>query len=110
MYEYRISLDRVVDGDTIDCYIDLGFGVSVFKRIRLIGINAPETRTKDKEEKLLGIITKEWLEDRLANMDIVIKTFKDSTGKYGRVLADIYINDVSINQEMLNLGLVEVYK
>ena len=110
MYEYRISLDRVVDGDTIDCCIDLGFGVSVFKRIRLIGINAPETRTKDKEEKLLGIITKEWLEDRLANMDIVIKTFKDSTGKYGRVLADIYINDVSINQEMLNLGLVEVYK
>ncbi|RKZ99552.1 MAG: hypothetical protein DRQ47_10845 [Gammaproteobacteria bacterium] len=55
MYEYKLILDRVVDGDTVDGYIDLGFGIKAFKRIRLYGINAPETRTKDKTEKIKDV-------------------------------------------------------
>lgn len=110
MYEYKFDLDRVVDGDTIDGTIDLGFDIFVFKRVRLYGINAPESRTKDLVEKAAGLISKEWLEERLANMDIVVKTQKDSTGKYGRVLGDVYVNDVNINNEMLELELAKVYK
>ena len=54
MYEYRVTIDRVVDGDTVDCWIDLGFNTQVFKRVRFLGVNAPETRTRNKEEKAKG--------------------------------------------------------
>ena len=110
MYEYKFTLDRVVDGDTVDGSIDIGFQMLMFKRLRLYGINAPETRTKNLDEKARGIATKEWLEDRLKDKDLIIKTMKDSAGKYGRILADIYVGETNINQEMLDLALAEVYK
>lgn len=109
MFEYKLVLDRVVDGDTVDGYIDLGFGIKVFKRIRLFGINAPETRTRDAEEKKAGLRVKEWLTNALVDAEIMVKTEKDSTGKYGRVLGTLIVNDIDINALMLEMGLVKEY-
>lgn len=110
MYEYSVELDRVVDGDTIDAYINLGFGIKLFRRIRLIGIDAPETRTKNSEEKHKGIAVKEWLINKLTDCKIIVITEKDTTGKYGRVLGTIYADDININQLMIDNGLVESYE
>ena len=94
MYEYRFKVNRVVDGDTVDGTIDLGFGIFTKKRIRLSGINAPETRTRDKEEKARGKEAKQRLRQLLLHGQkqaegLVITTTLDKTGKYGRVLGDI---------------------
>jgi micrococcal nuclease len=89
MYEYRVkSVLAVVDGDTIDVDIDLGFNISYTQRVRLAGIDTPESRTKDKEEKVLGLEVKELLKKTLKDAkNIVIRTEKpDSTEKYGRIL------------------------
>lgn len=110
MYKYKFKLDRVVDGDTIDGHIDLGFNITVFKRVRLVGIDAPETRTTDKTEKALGLESKKWLDIFLSTGEIIIKTANDKTGKYGRILADVYVNDIHVQSEMLFNGLAKVYK
>lgn len=114
MYEYRIArLNKVVDGDTIDVEIDLGFDISLSKRIRLAGIDTPESRTKDLQEKALGLEAKEWLKQRLENAELIrIKTVKpDSTEKYGRILGWLYSGDdaFSINEEMIQKGLAWSY-
>ena len=91
MYEYNYKLVRVVDGDTVDIDIDLGFGTWLRKqRIRLMGIDTPESRTRDDEEKKFGILAKEKLQQLLANSRVV-KTFKDEKGKFGRVLGDFEV-------------------
>lgn len=104
MYYYKIELLRVVDGDTVDVRIDLGFNVWHKCRVRLVGINAPESRTRDKEEKKRGLAAKQWLIDTLesAQVDLEMKSY--GSGKYGRVLGEIYINDVNINQLMVDEG------
>ena len=104
MYYYKIELLRVVDGDTVDVRIDLGFNVWHKCRVRLVGINAPESRTRDKEEKKRGLAAKQWLIDTLesAQEDLEMKSY--GSGKYGRVLGEIYINDVNINQLMVDEG------
>lgn len=114
MYEYRVSrLRNIVDGDTIDVDIDLGFDVSIYKRVRLAGIDTPESRTRDLAEKKLGLEAKEWLKKRLDVPDrIRIKTVKpDSTEKYGRILGWLYLGDseVSINEEMIDEGYAWSY-
>ena len=101
MYTYKIKLDRVIDGDTIDAYIDLGFKVSVKKRIRFMGINTPESRTRDLEEKARGLAAK----DRLKNLLEGAKTIQlcsHGVGKYGRCLGELLI-DVVDGQEKLTL-------
>ena len=113
-YVYRIkSVGRVVDGDTIDADIDLGFDISLTKRIRLAGIDTPESRTRDLEEKKLGLDAKYWLKHRLHDADdIVIRTEKpDSTEKYGRIIGHLYINgeDVSLNNQMISEGYALEY-
>lgn len=115
MYTYIFNIVAVIDGDTIDGHIDLGLNVSVFKRIRLFGINAPETRTKDLLEKEAGLVTKKWLRDKLmeafeSRKTIIIKTEKDDSGKYGRLLGTLFINGVNINHEMLMEGLAVPYE
>ena len=113
-YVYRIrSVHKVVDGDTIDADIDLGFDISLTKRIRLAGIDTPESRTKDEEEKKLGLEAKEWLKHRLmyAN-DIIIRTEKpDSTEKYGRIIGHLFINgeEISLNNQMIAEGYAWEY-
>ena len=113
-YIYRIkSVGRVVDGDTIDADIDLGFDISLTKRIRLAGIDTPESRTKDLKEKELGIDAKNWLKHRLEDADdIIIRTeLPDSTEKYGRIIGHLYINgeEVSLNNQMILEGYALEY-
>jgi len=113
-YIYRIkSVLKVVDGDTIDASIDLGFDISLEKRIRLAGVDTPESRTKDVEEKKLGLDAKHWLKNRLEfAKDIIIRTeLPDSTEKYGRIIGHIYINgeDASLNNQMITEGYALAY-
>jgi micrococcal nuclease len=114
MYEYRVKkLINVVDGDTIDVEIDLGFDISIFKRVRLAGIDTPESRTTDKYEKSLGLESKAKLKQMLSSATtIVIKTEKpDSSEKYGRVLGWLYIDDtkISINDTLIASGYAWSY-
>ena len=109
MYEYRVkNISRVVDGDTIDVDIDLGFNISYSQRVRLAGIDTPESRTSDKFEKSLGLESKEYLKHKLKDAKvIVIKTEKpDSSEKYGRILGWLYVdeNTVSVNDQMIEDG------
>ena len=94
MYEYNFEITRVVDGDTVDGRIDLGFHTYVFKRIRLDGINAPETRTRDLVEKEKGLFTKNWLIDLVEKNDNFI-IISHGVGKYGRVLAELFVKSGS---------------
>ena len=109
MYEYYVrKVEKVVDGDTIDVLIDLGFDILFQSRVRLAGIDTPESRTKDLKEKALGIESKEYLSKHLKNAkSVVIKTEKmNSSEKYGRILGWVYINGdtVSLNDMMINDG------
>ena len=109
MYEYYVrKVENVVDGDTIDVLIDLGFDILFQSRVRLAGIDTPESRTKDLKEKALGLESKEYLKKALKDAkSVVIKTEKmDSSEKYGRILGWIYVNDdtVSLNDMMINDG------
>ena len=114
MYEYRVKkVLKVVDGDTIDVDIDLGFNVSYTQRVRLAGIDTPESRTTDLKEKALGLEVKEYLKHSLEGTeDIVIQTEKpDSSEKYGRILGWLFINDdeISLNEKMINEGYAWEY-
>ena len=109
MYEYRVKkVLKIVDGDTIDVDIDLGFNISFFQRVRLAGIDTPESRTKDIHEKKLGLEVKEKLSDLLKSANkIVIRTEKpDSTEKYGRILGWLFIDDgkLSVNEILIKEG------
>jgi len=109
MYEYYVrKVDNVVDGDTIDVLIDLGFDILFASRVRLAGIDTPESRTKDLAEKALGLEAKEYLKKFLKDAkSVVIKTEKmDSSEKYGRILGWVYVdgNTISLNDMMINDG------
>jgi len=109
MYEYNAEVLRVVDGDTVDLLVDIGFNVKIKERFRLYGINAPETRTKDLDEKKRGLDAKEWLIARINHQPITIKTIKDKKGKFGRYLAEIYSNGENLNKQMVTLGFAVEY-
>ena len=109
MYEYRVKkLINVIDGDTIDADIDLGFDISLLRRVRMAGIDTPESRTTDKAEKVLGLEAKEYLKKMLKDAKtIVIKTeLPDSSEKYGRILGWVYVDGAakSINEKMIEDG------
>ena len=114
MYEYSVKeVVKVVDGDTIDVIIDLGFNIMYKDRVRLAGVDTPESRTRNLEEKALGLEAKEFLEKRLKSADrIVIRTEKsDSTGKYGRILGWLFLDSghMSVNNEMILKGYAWEY-
>jgi len=109
MYEYYVKkVEAVVDGDTIDVLIDLGFDILFASRVRLAGIDTPESRTKDLSEKKLGLEAKEYLKYKLKDAKSVkIKTEKmDSSEKYGRILGWLFVDEqnVSINDQMISDG------
>lgn len=109
MYEYYVKeVTRIIDGDTIDVIIDLGFDVMFKSRVRMAGIDAPESRTRDLDEKKLGLEAKEYLKHAIESAtDIVIKTEKmNSSEKYGRILGWVFLDgsDISINDEMIQKG------
>ena len=101
MYIYKIKLDRVIDGDTIDAYIDLGFDVSVKKRIRFVGINTPESRTRDLEEKAKGLAANDRLKNLLEGAN-TIQLCSHGVGKYGRCLGELHVDRVE-GKECLTL-------
>ena len=113
-YIYRIKqILKVVDGDTIDASIDLGFDISLEKRIRLAAVDTPESRTADANEKKYGLESKEWLKHKVENAkNILIKTeLPDSTEKYGRIIGHLFINDqeTSLNNQMIIEGYAWTY-
>ena len=104
MYTYKIELDRVVDGDTIDADIDLGFDVSVKKRIRFVGINTPESRTRDLEEKAKGLAAKDRVKQILEGAN-TIQLKSHGVGKYGRCLGELSV-DIVDGKEVLTMQSV----
>jgi len=109
MFEYYVKkVSKVVDGDTIDVDIDLGFDISFTSRVRLAGIDTPESRTTDKVEKALGLEAKAFLKSAIDSAKtVVIKTEKmDSSEKYGRILGWVFLDgsETSINEEMIKAG------
>ena len=109
MYEYRVtSVSKVVDGDTVDLVLDLGFGLYKKERVRVAGIDTPESRTRDLVEKKYGLEAKVYLQGMLENAEnLTVKTEKD--GKYGRMLGWLYAGDLNINQRMLDAGYAFEY-
>ena len=107
-YRYNVKVTRIVDGDTVDVDIDLGFGVWLKKeRIRLYGIDTPESRTRDLEEKKYGLAAKEFLTKMLDDEGgIILKTHRDAEGKFGRILGELWrtteYGDQSINQYLVD--------
>ena len=107
MYTYKIKLDRVVDGDTIDAEIDLGFDIKVKKRVRFMGINAPESRTKDLEEKARGLAAKDRVKQLLEGCEnITLKSH--GVGKFGRCLGEIMLDMIDGNQKLTLVSLNEL--
>ena len=112
-YNFRVvKIDKVVDGDTIDVTIDLGFDLYKKERVRIAGVDTPEKRTRDLEEKALGLDATYWmkkqLEDTIAgDEELIIRTeLKGGTGKYGRLLGWLYVGEdtVSLNEQMITEG------
>jgi len=103
MYEYSCRVNKVVDGDTIDVTLDLGFDILHKCRVRLYGIDTPESRTRDKDEKARGKLAAKFLQDAINNgKKIVLQSkLKDSKGKYGRVLGAVIVDGVDINEKMV---------
>lgn len=111
-YIYKITVTRVVDGDTIDAIVHLGFDITINKRIRLHGINTPETRTRDKEEKTRGLAAKHRLEQIVHEQDNVLYLKSMDKGKYGRclgILFEVDFDDESINDMLVIEGHAEIY-
>ena len=104
MYTYEAKVVRVVDGDTIDALIDLGFSVHKKIRIRMVGINTPESRTRDLEEKKRGLAAKARLKEILKENKNKFTLESHGVGKYGRCLAIIKIDDRSVNQQLIEEG------
>jgi len=101
VYEYNCKVKRVVDGDTVDVIIDLGFDIAYASRVRLYGIDTPESRTRDKDEKARGLISKDFLKSWLDKGSVVIRTRKDKKGKFGRILGEMVVDDININELMI---------
>ena len=113
MYEYKAKVTICVDGDTVDVTIDVGFNISYSGRVRLVGIDTPESRTRDKVEKKFGLLAKEYLKTFIkeAGKDLIIKTKKDGKGKYGRILGELFKQgeEKSINTIMVEKGYAVAY-
>ena len=104
MYEYNCKIVRIIDGDTVDVDIDLGFDVCLVKqRIRLFGVDTPESRTRDAEEKKFGIMAKNFVKGRLpVGSNQVLRTrLDDSRGKFGRILGEFVIEDSTLNRLLI---------
>ena len=117
-YNFRVvKIDKVVDGDTIDVTIDLGFDLYKKERVRIAGVDTPEKRTRDLEEKALGLDATYWMKKQLddtikGDEELIIRTeLKGGTGKYGRLLGWLYVGDdtVSLNEQMITEGYAWSY-
>ncbi len=110
MYEYKCEVKRIVDGDTVDVIIDLGFSIHFSTRVRLYGIDTPESRTRDKDEKVRGFLSKDYLKERLDQGGVIIRTYRDKKGKFGRVLGEMVVGGRNINLLMVEENLAVKYE
>ena len=110
-YSYRVkSIKKIIDGDTFDCILDLGFDVLLEARVRMMGIDTPESRTRDLVEKKFGLLAKEYLTMKLEAEDIIVRTEVDNEkGKFGRILGWVWADDVNINQQMIDENMAVAY-
>ena len=111
-YKYNVKIKKVIDGDTVDVDIDLGFGVWLHKeRVRIMGIDTPESRTRDKVEKLFGLASKERLKGLLpiASMQVLVVEEYDAKGKFGRILGDFEIEDKKVTDILIEEGHAVAY-
>ena len=113
MNEYKVKVTNVIDGDTIDVVIDLGFDIFTNRRVRLAGIDTPESRTTDLNEKKFGMEAKDYLKQLLGNAgNVVVKTLaNDPNEKYGRVLGQVYVDSsaISVNDLLVSRGYAWSY-
>ena len=111
MHEYKAKVTKIIDGDTIRCDIDLGFDIVMANQtIRLFGIDTPESRTRDLEEKFYGNISKQFLNDYCPKGSyITLRTHLDKKGKFGRILGEIIVNKVNLNEQMIEENLAVAY-
>ena len=110
-YSYRVkSIKKVIDGDTFDCIMDLGFDVLLEARVRMMGMDTPESRTRDLEEKKFGLLAKEYLTMKLEAEDIIVRTEVDiEKGKFGRILGWVWADGVNVNQQMIDENIAVAY-
>jgi len=110
-YSYRVkSIKKIIDGDTFDCIMDLGFDVLLEARVRMMGIDTPESRTRDLEEKKFGLLAKEYLTEKLATEDLIVTTEVDNEkGKFGRILGWVWANGVNVNKQMIDENMAVAY-
>jgi len=103
LYSYRVkSITKIIDGDTFDCILDLGFDVLLEARVRMLGIDTPESRTSDAEEKVYGLLSKEWLKHNMHGEKIIISTQVDNEkGKFGRILGIVFVDGKNLNEAMI---------
>jgi len=112
MYEYKvIKIKSIYDGDTMKVVLDLGFNITSLETLRLYGINAPELKGSERDK---GLISRDYLRNRIYtaidnNIPIIVRTHKDKTGKYGRLLAEVFIDNVNINEELIKKDLAVEY-
>ena len=110
MYEYKCEVKRVVDGDTVDVIIDLGFSILYSTRVRLYGIDTPESRTRNKDEKVRGFLSKDYLKEWLDQGGVIIRTYRDKKGKFGRVLGEMVVGGRNIKLLMVEESLAVKYE
>ena len=123
-YEFPVVITRVVDGDTVDARIDIGFKIIYEERIRLLGLDTPESFTSNKKEKVLGLAAKSRIKELIASAntlpgkrgkkDVTLKTAKDGKGKFGRILGEIWVNantaeGINVNQTLIDEGHARKY-
>jgi len=113
LFTYKAKILEAIDGDTLDIELDLGFGVFYKTRVRLYGVNTPETRTTDEAEKKAGLaakeFTKQWAQN---NPEIFVKTIKDKKEKFGRILAEVFPDisaSTSLNKQLIDNNLAKAY-
>ena len=110
-YSYRVkSIKKIIDGDTFDCIMDLGFDVLLEARVRMMGIDTPESRTRDLEEKKFGLLAKEYLTEKLAKEDSIVTTEVDNEkGKFGRILGWVWADGINVNKQMIDENMAVAY-
>jgi len=112
MYVYKCKVTRVVDGDTVDVVLDLGFSIDYRDRVRLMGIDTPESRTRNLKEKALGLASKARLKQLCAEYkgDLILRTSKDGKGKFGRILGSLFsIDGFDLNDQLIEEGYARDY-
>lgn len=107
MYTYQATVIRVIDGNSVEIQIDLGFNIKFTEKARLLGINAPEKRGKNF---IKGLESLKYLSDKILNKDVIVKTEKDTKGKFGRYLVTIFLNDENINNWMVKNNYAQIAK